>query len=277
MIPSHWRVRVSRISVLGASILLTPAIAAETRSPVDLEVERCLSEGEVIDRGKPLIGITAPKRYTLECDGVKMEAVFKDVDEARRGLTKFDMSRSEINFTDSYRYERAAYLLDRELGIQRVPVAVIRRVKGREGALIQWIENAVMEMYLGRKLTTQELVELAKQKNEMHLFDALIYNTDRRVENWLVGTQGLELYLIDHSRAFRWQHTLPEDFIARPARLSRELYERLQDLTEPGLTAVLEGMIDSLQVRALVARRDLILEKIDQDVANLGEAAVFTD
>jgi hypothetical protein len=277
MISSRWLVRANATSILGACILLTSPLVAETRSPADLEVERCLGEGKVLDKGKALIGITAPKRHTLECDGRKMEAVFKDVDETRRGLTKFDEGRSEINFTDSYRYERAAYLLDRELGMGRVPVAVIRTVRGRRGCLIEWLENAVMEMQLDRELSTAERVELASQKATMHLFDALIYNTDRRVENWLIDREDLSLYLIDHSRAFRWQHTLPEEFVARPTRLSRELYANLQGLNEPGLTALLEGMIDSVQIRALLVRRDLILEKIEQDLASFGEAVVFTD
>jgi hypothetical protein len=256
---------------------ITTVLASETRSPTDIEIEDCLIEGVVVKKVEVLVGITSPLRYVIECKGEKHQAVFKRVDEARRGLTRFDKGRSELDFTDSYRYERAAYLLDRELKINRVPVAVIRRVKGREGALIQWIENASVEMQLGRKLTTQELVELASQKATMHVFDALIYNTDRRPENWLVDEDDLELYLIDHSRAFRWQHVLPEEFLRRPARLSHDLHDSLQALTQPRMTELLEGLIEPLRIRAVLARRDLILEKISRDLEAHGEAVVFTD
>ena len=134
-----------------------------------------------------------------------------------------------------------------------------------------------MEMQFGRQLTTQELVGLAEQKSTMHVFDALIYNTDRRPENWLVGTEDLQLYLIDHSRAFRWQHKLPEEFLRRPSRLPRELYAELQDLNESVVTDLLEGLIDPRRIRALLARRDLILQKIARDLEAHGEDFVFLD
>ena len=223
------------------------------------------------------IGITRPKRLVVECEGERIQAIFKHVDKVKRGRTRFSSGRSELNFTDSYKYERAAYLLDRVLGIHRVPVAVIRKIKGRDGALVQWLENASMEAQLGRSLTTQERIDLAHQKSTMHLFDALIYNTDRRTENWLIGHDDLRLYLIDHSRAFRTQTELPEDFAKRPARISRSVYTRLQDLSDASVTDLLEGLIDKDQIRALLARRDLILQKISQDIETHGPDTILSD
>ena len=134
-----------------------------------------------------------------------------------------------------------------------------------------------MEAQLGRSLTTQERIDLARQKSTMHLFDALIYNTDRRTENWLIGHDDLRLYLIDHSRAFRTQTELPEDFVKRPARLSHDLNENLQDLDDASLTTLLEGLIDKAQIRALLARRDLILQKVSRDLQAYGESVVFSE
>ncbi len=259
------------LSLEGASL------GAETRGPEDLAVEDCLSQGVVVEEFEVPIGITKPKRLVVECEGERIQAIFKHVDKVKRGRTRFGSGRSELNFTDSYKYERAAYLLDRVLGIHRVPVAVIREIKGRDGALVQWLENTSMEAQLGRSLTTQERIDLARQKSTMHLFDALIYNTDRRTENWLIGHEDLRLYLIDHSRAFRTTHELPEDFVRRPARLSRGLDANLQDLNDDGLTTLLEGLIDRAQIRALLARRDLILEKISQDIETHGPNTILSD
>lgn len=265
------------VALLAASGLVSTTLTAGSRTPTDLAIEHCLTEAQIVERLEVLVGVTKPVLYAIECEGQRSRAIFKSLDESRQGRTLFDSGRSEINFTDSFRYERAAYLLDRELDLHRVPVAVIRNVEGRSGVLLQWIEDASTEIELRGKLTTQELVGLAKQKSSMHVFDALIYNTDRRPENWLVGHQDSRLFLIDHSRAFRLQRQLPEDFASRPARLSRELLAELQDLNERDLTELLEGLIDKPQIRALLARRDLILEKIVNDVAKLGEAAVLTD
>ena len=259
------------LSLEGASL------GAETRGPEDLAVEDCLSHGVVVEEFEVPIGITKPKRLVVECEGERVQAIFKHVNEVKRGRTRFSSGRSELNFTDSYKYERAAYLLDRELGINRVPVAVIREVEGRDGALVQWIENGSLEAQLGRSLTTQERIELARQKSTMHLFDALIYNTDRRTENWLIGHDDLRLYLIDHSRAFRTQTELPEDFVQRPTRLSHDLNANLQDLNDDGLTTLLEGLIDRAQIRALLARRDLILQKISQDIETHGPDTILSD
>lgn len=270
-------VSLRAIAFLAAAALLSRPLVAENRRSTDLEIERCLSKAEVVDRGEVLVGITSPNRLVIECDGEKHQAVFKSVDEVRRGRTRFESGRSEINFTDSYRYERAAYLLDRELGIHRVPVAVIRKVDGREGALVQWIEDASTEIEFGRRFSTQEIIELADQKATMHLFDALILNTDRRPENWLVGHENLKLYLIDHSRAFRTQHELPEDFERRPANLPRSVFANLQDLNETRLTTLLEGLIDMTQIRALLARRNLALQKISQDIETHGVDTILSD
>ena len=259
------------LSLEGASL------GAETRGPEDLAVEDCLSQGVVVEEFEVPIGITKPKRLVVECEGERIQAIFKHVNKVKRGRTRFGSGRSELNFTDSYKYERAAYLLDRVLGIHRVPVAVIREIKGRDGALVQWLENASMEAQLGRSLTTQERIDLARQKSTMHLFDALIYNTDRRTENWLIGHDDLRLYLIDHSRAFRTQTELPEDFAKRPARISRSVYTRLQDLSDASVTDLLEGLIDKDQIRALLARRDLILQKISQDIETHGPDTILSD
>lgn len=265
------------VAALGVLSLEGASLGIETRRPEDLALEDCLTHGVVVEEVEVTIGITKPKRLVLECEGDRLPAIFKHVDEVTRGRTRFDSGRSEINFTDSYRYERAAYLLDRELGINRVPVAVIRQVEGRDGALVQWLENASMEAQLGRQLTTQERIELAGQKSTMHLFDALILNTDRRPENWLVGTDDLTLYLIDHSRAFRLQRELPEDFLRRPVRIPRELVAELENLNENDLTDLLEGLIDKAQIRALLVRRDLILQKVRQDLEAYGESVVFSE
>lgn len=275
-------VRALRASLRGvasfaATGLVSTVLIAGARSPADFEIETCLSKAAILEKGEKLVGITSPDRLVIECGGERHRAVFKDVDEVRRGRTRFDSGRSEINFTDSYRYERAAYLLDRRLGIHRVPVAVVRKVEGREGALVQWIENASTEIEFGRRFSTQEIIDLADQKGTMHLFDALILNTDRRPENWLVGHEDLKLYLIDHSRAFRTQHELPEDFTRRPARLARGVYANLQDLDEATVTDLLGGLIDRVQIRAVLARRDLILRKISNDLEMHGADAILSD
>jgi hypothetical protein len=182
-----------------------------------------------------------------------------------------------MNFSDSYKYERAAYLLDRELGLNMVPVAVLRNIKGDEGALIFWIPNASTGTQMPTQPTGPQMAYLAQQKAVMRLFDALILNVDRRPDNWMIDNETWKLYLIDHSRAFRETRELPTEFTDTRARLSRDLYQQLVDLDETGLEELLGELLTGPQIEALIARRDLIIEKIDQDRQSDGDTVVFID
>jgi len=241
----------------------------------DAAIEHCLMSASTIKKTGNLKGTTRPVRMQVECDGQSRAAVFKSMDVFRRGLTEMQDGTWEMNFGDSYKFERAAYLLDRELDLNMVPVAVIRRVKRTEGSLIDWIAGATHENDPKRPLSPADVAALAPQKAIMHLFDALIYNFDRNVKNWLVEER--RLYLIDHSRSFRELNELPESYLNRRAQLTRDLAERLEALDEEGLTLLLEGLITRGQIRALLFRRDEILEKIDRDCEVYGEDLVFRE
>ncbi|MEJ2086572.1 MAG: hypothetical protein P8Y44_12995 [Acidobacteriota bacterium] len=182
-----------------------------------------------------------------------------------------------MNFSDDFRYERAAYLLDRALGLNMVPVAVIRSRRGDDGVLVAWIENASHENEMQGKPTGPQMAELTRQKQLMYLFDALIENTDRRRENWMIDNDEWNLYLIDHSRAFRTDDNLSEAFLERRSRLTRDLYDRLLALNQADLEILLRGLIDGNQISALIARRDEIIAKIDRDRQEYGDVMVFSE
>jgi hypothetical protein len=252
------------------------AAVAQLSVASDAEVEQCLTEGEVGKRAGKIVGVTKPEHLKIDCAIDLDSAVFKYLDEHRRGVTRLGGGATEMNFSDSYKYERAAYLLDRELGLNMVPVAVLRNIKGDEGALVAWIPNADHEAKLGRP-TGPQMAALAQQKGLMRLFDALIYNVDRRQDNWMIDKESWDLYLIDHSRAFRERKELPEGFADQRVRLSRSLYENLEALQEEQLTELLGDLISGAQLESLLARRDLILEKIEQDRDTYGDTVVFLE
>ena len=265
------------VAVAGACSFLAGASVAQISTLPDTAIEACLNEGRIGKSAGKIQGVTRPRRLEIECSVDVDSAVFKVVDDHRRGLPAKVGGFQELNFSDCYKYERAAYLLDRELGLNLVPVAVIREVRGTEGALIEWIPNTSHESRMTQLPTGVQLAGLAQQKAMMRLFDALILNVDRRVENWLLDKDTWELYMIDHSRAFRGRKKLPSEFTDQRARLSQALYASLEELTEERLTQLMGDLISELQIRALLARRDLILAKIDRDCAAWGRKAVFTD
>jgi hypothetical protein len=244
----------------------------------DAEIERFLLKGKIVQRDKIPTGISHPLKVVLELDGQRRRAVFKTIDVRLRGVVRFKGVPPERDFTDSYKYDRAAYLLDRHLGMNMVPVVVLRTLSTRRGAVVDWVEEAIDgETRRDEKLDSSDSLTLKRQMEVMELFDALIYNTDRNLGNQLITTADWRLHLIDHSRAFRTHRELPKRFERRVTRVPRALYERLGALEEKPLVELTRGVLSKGQVRALLVRRDRILEKIDGDRERLGDAAVFLE
>ncbi len=271
------RPRIWRKMVVAMVLLLIPGgLNANSFEEADVDTERCLSEGKLLKKQKTLDGVTRPELYLIDCDGEQRKALVKRVDEERRGKTQFGDGRWEMNFTDRFSYERAAYLLDRELGMNMVPVAVVRKVGRSDAGVVEWIENASHVDASPHQPTGAERIELAQQKAIMNLFDALIFNTDRNLSNYLVDDEDWRLYLIDHSRAFREKSDLPEGFEKRLIRVPRDLYDRLQQLDKASLDEMMGDLLGPAQIKSILKRRDLILQKIDNDRQKMGDEVVFT-
>jgi hypothetical protein len=107
-----------------------------------------------------------------------------------------------------------------------------------------------------------------KQMVTVHIFDQLIYNMDRNVGN-LIITKNWRVWAIDHTRAFRTHETLksPENV----SRCDRQVFEKLKALDKDSLKREMGSMLDEWQMRSLLARRDLIVKRIE----SLGPAALF--
>lgn len=274
MSPTTRSVRLA-LSGLGLATVLS-WLSLATASPAglsDAELETVLSRGKITRREYIGTGVTNPMRLWLERDGTTVSASYKDVDLQPRGVTRFGSGKTELNFTDSYKYERAAYLLDRELGLGMVPVTVIREVFQGPGAVSLWIGNSITEAErIKQRLKPPNMADLIYQQADMRIFDALIYNTDRHAENKLYTLADWQLHLIDHSRAFRNRRELPESFDARPMSVSRPLLAALEKLEEERLKKLLKRDLGPTQIKSILARRDLILEKFAQDRSEYGDA-----
>lgn len=264
--------------VLLLLCLVTLNVGALTlHAATDSEIATCLAEGEILKGWEPLIGITRAHRLTLQCDGWVHRAAFKTLDMRKPGLYVHDDGSREFNFTDSYKYEVAAYLLDRELGLGMVPVAVLRTYRGTDGALVSWISNTVHENQVTRKFNGVEMASLERQKSIVRLFDSLIYNTDRRPPNLLVDESEARVYMIDHGRSFREQKKLQEGFASSRVWISEDSYDRLKALDRERLDELLGDLTTRGQRKTLLVRRDLIIEKIESDRQTVGDEAVFVE
>ncbi len=278
--PRHgWASKALTLVVLIVGGLSSFSLPATAASLSDTKLEHCLQKGTIVGNRLIGTGVTRPYRLDLECDGMRIRAAFKTFDEERKGLTRFEHASPELHFTDSYRYECAAYLIDRYLGLDMVPVAVTRQVGRDRGAVIAWVENAISPEELRQKpLTDAERRRISYQEGLKTMFDGLIQNVDRNQGNMLITLEDLRLHLIDHSRAFRQEKQLPAKLVNERIALPEDVYERLRQLSlmdDKELRELTRKSISRALSRAVIARAALIVEKIEEERAAYGDEAVF--
>lgn len=230
--------------------------------------ETFLREAHVVSQETIATGITRPQQVELEMGGETRRAVFKSFERTMPEQIVTVGNESQRGLRDSWKFEVAAYELDKLLGLGMVPVTVVREIDGREGALIDWVDGVLPEY----ETSTAEF-SLDAWRNQIEatwVFDYLAYNIDRTLENLLV-IEGFRIRLIDHSRAF-------QKFLQpmRPfRRFPGEVVEKLRALDPEALEAPLGGLLDRDEMEALLERRKLLLEHVDQLLAQTPGESVF--
>jgi hypothetical protein len=219
-------------------------------------------------------GTTKPYRATLTDGRRTHDAHVSTVDVSlKKYTTKLG---TEYNFRDSYKFNIAAYRLDRMLDMRMIPPCVERIINEKPAAVSWWIDD-VLGTELDR-ITKHWNPPDVKWWNEQNycvrVFDQLIYNTDRNRGN-LMFTKDWRVWMVDHTRAFRNQHALMDE--SRLVQCDRKLLARLKTLDEPGLVRNLSPYIDLDQIQAVLARRDLIVRHFEREVSMKGEDAVLFD
>lgn len=262
--------------ILVAMAFVGNQATADSR-PSDQKVERFLLKANVTRIHMVVAATTNPMAVDLERKGETRRAAFKYGQGDRPDPGNTEYPGADQPSLDSYMHEVAAYRLDRALDMHMVPVAVLRTVK-TPGALVEWIEDAFTEQELRDKgQYPGDSTRLDQQKKVMEFFDALILNVNRKEEEMLITPSDWNLHLIDHSRGFRTAGELPEDFLSQPANLPKPMLKQLQKLDKDSIEILLGEFLSAAQIDSLLARRDLILAKIEADIAQYGEQAVFQE
>ena len=207
-------------------------------------------------------GITKPRRVTLKKGDRTCRAIFKTVDISTTDVAY--TNRLESVFTDKYVYEVAAYRIDRLLGIGLVPVTVLREIDGELGSLQHWVEGCMkLQEAANQDLQINDMDLLMQRLMLMYVLDAMIYNIDRNFTNVLVRPDADELFLIDHSRAFRTKKKLPALKEERPIPVPASVADGLTSLDLATLETELDGLLSKRQIRAIESRRKLLVAELD--------------
>lgn len=260
---------MTRAGLVVLSLLLFNGLPAHVASqelpplwPDAAEIEEFLKEAKVTNREKVGEGITKPEKVTLELDGEVKYAIYKRVDEKH----------------DSWRHEVAAYELDKLLGLGMVPPTVVRSIRGRKGCLQLWITGATMKAYEG---TIPEPDLWRRQVSLMWLFDDLIANIDRHLNNAIVSPEH-RLILIDNSKTFRpfrrllndlsgpgtgthakfWLAEYDKDRVRYPTSYSADFIDRFRSLTDKQIKKTVGRHVYGYNKDLLLRRKKMILERL---------------
>ena len=237
-------------------------------------IEQFLLDARIVSEQPIEKGITHTFRVTMTDGYIYHDAHVQQIDLYRpEARTKNGI---EKNFTDSYKYNIAAYRLDKMMDLNMVPPCVSREVNGKPSAVDWWVDDVQFDEQ-GRQEKNADPPDLnywSKQLNDIRDFDQLIYNEDRNEGNLLID-KDWKVWAIDHSRSFRTNPTLRDPSVLR--RISGKMLNALKSLREPAVEASLSPFISKEAVEALMTRRDLLVKFFENQITEKGPDVVLTD
>ena len=171
--------------------------------------------------------------------------------------------------------EVATYRVDRLLGFDLTPMTVFTRITNSRG---DTLSGSTMYFVANARNPRDEG---ATKPDALRLFDAIIGNSDRHQNNWLLV--GDRVVAIDHNRAFEYRPTTrPKtcweaqiDSLQAPGELGRP-WARYRALPADSLEAALAG-VDTVLVRRFVNMRGEIVARVEARVRRPNRALPLTD
>ncbi len=238
----------------------------------DQEVMDFMRSAKIMSMKDVGSGITRPRKVVLEMNGIRMNAIFRDIHE-EKDMATMAGGRREAFFRDDFIFENAAYELAKLLGLDNVPPVVTRRINGVDGSLQVWMERSMTETKRQKeKIRPPDVTHWNRQVQTMRIFDNLVYNTDRNMGNILIDPEW-KLWMIDHTRAFRRFGDLrtPKEII----QCEQQLWNRMRALDRTTLRDRLKQYLRQFEIDAILERRDKLVAHIQQLIAERGEDRVL--
>jgi len=226
------------------------------------EMETFLRTAAISGRGPGIGGRTDAWRVTLESRGVVLPALFKYIDRPRPDP-----------LADSYKYDLAAYLLSKYLGLSYVPPIVERTIEGVPGALQTFVGGAVsLAERREAKADPEDPEAFDRAMADLVVFQALVFDDCRNERDTLIDGEG-RIYRVDLSEAFApGKGQAPGCSIRRCSRL---LYGRLRAWENKTVAGYLGRYLRKDEIDALNERRTAIVRQIRMMIRSQGEATVL--
>jgi len=250
--------------------LITPLMAQLT----DVQKEEFLLNAKVERTRGAGVGSTQPLRATLSDGDMTHDAGVQRIDES--APVKDLPTGRQINFRDYWAFNVAAYQLDRLLGLGMVPVHVERKYRGARASFSWWVDDvAMMELDRYQKnISPPDPDSWNRQMARVRVFNQLTYNTDPNLGNVLID-KNWKIWIIDYTRAFRIHGQLlkPEGLTV----IDRKLRDNMRAMTPDSVKAAMGNTLTRREQRALLERRDKIVQLFDEKIATQGTEAIVYD
>jgi len=227
------------------------------------EMEEFLRTASVVGRGPGPGGRTDAWRLTLEADGVVRTALFKYIDRRRPDP-----------LADSYRYDLAAYALDKYLVLGFVPPIVPYQVDKTPGALQTFVANSISEAARKEQnIVPKDPEAFERSMIDLKVFQNLVYDDCQNEKDTLIGREDGKIFRVDFSEAFAPKRvTVPRCDIRKCSRL---LYKKLNGWDDKTVASLMAPYLNDEEIRALNMRREIIVRYIQTLIEIVGEANVL--
>jgi hypothetical protein len=245
--------------------------------------EKYLETADIVKSERLGEGVTHPWKIFLEKNGTAKKAVWKGT----TGLQE-------------WRFEIAAYRLDKLLGLNMLPPAVEREFNRDRGAMILWADSKTSLFKLvddnekARKAGRQEdppteFLDLVGQgKYATRIWDCLIANEDRTQEN-ILYTEDWRTLLIDHSFAFRSEGEYAQKLVygrngikkhenGDPLLINqapRALVDRIRTLDAASIKKAVGPYLTAKEIAAIISRAKILVAEIEEMAKQIGEAKFY--
>jgi len=240
--------------------------------------EKFLATAEIVKSERLGEGVTHPWKLTLRSGGVEKKACWKGT----TGLQE-------------WRFEIAAYRLDKLLGLAMLPPSVERDFNGKRGALVLWVDSKTSLLRLvednekarqaGRKEEPPPPFEetVGRGKYATRIWDCLVANEDRTQENVLY-TDDWRTLLIDHSYAFRSDGEYADRLVYGKNGIKkyangdlilikqapRALMERIKALDAESIKAAVGSYLTASEIDAVLKRKAILLAEVEEMAKIIG-------
>lgn len=245
---------------------MSSALSLPQATPEQADLERFLATAQVLSKPQPSErGRNDPWVVMLGDGKTTHRAIFKYIDRPK-----------PIALAASYKHELAAYALSKILGVDVIPPVVARRIENIPGSLQIMIEGCITEGERQRQyLVPPDPQAFADAVAEIRVLEHLTYCPRSDLGDMLVHKDTWKVCRVDFAEAFRPESALlPE---AEIYRCSKRLYEHLKSVPAKTIEDAVRPHLEAPEVKALLARRRLILDRIAALIKEKGEEAVLFD